>query len=153
MLNDQSSSKTCNSEKKVASNPRKGIGGPKTPEGKIRSSLNALKHGLTAKSPQAIELIYGESQARQQEILCNLMRRYHPTYYLQEELVAKMWKYAKNCDYAEMMLKRLSNMRHKSKYLSARIKLEQRIRMQRIHFNRADAAFKETKNMRWKKRA
>jgi hypothetical protein len=38
-------------------NTRKGIGGPKTEEGKRRVSTNALKHGLSATSEQAMEAL------------------------------------------------------------------------------------------------
>ena len=36
---------------------RRGSGGPKTTQGKRRSSLNALKHGIYAKTPKALEKV------------------------------------------------------------------------------------------------
>ena len=60
----------------TATGSRKGIGGPKTPEGKRRVSLNAMKHGLTASSNQGLERI-AETIGTDFETILDLMRTYY----------------------------------------------------------------------------
>lgn len=69
---------------------RNGRTGPKTPEGKRRSSLNALKHGLTAKSPQAFELITGTCQETFEEVLDKMRSYYWPRDPIEDELVTRI---------------------------------------------------------------
>jgi hypothetical protein len=57
--------------------------GPKTPEGKARSSQNALRHGLTAESPT----LPTESQDDFQTLLNAYLDRYHPADAIETELV------------------------------------------------------------------
>lgn len=69
---------------------RKGIGGPKTPEGKLRSSLNALKHGLRAESEQAMQLL-NEQVGRDYEDLYEEMRaHFKPRDPLEDVLVRRI---------------------------------------------------------------
>ena len=76
-----------------------GKGGPKTPEGKRRSSLNALKHGLTAKSPQAFEIILRDCEACYREIHDNMQAYYRPADPVEKELVKRIavcaWRLAR----------------------------------------------------------
>jgi hypothetical protein len=53
---------------------RKGIGGPRTKRGKLRSSLNALKHGLRARRPEAAGQATGAFRAWR----ARLIRRWAP---------------------------------------------------------------------------
>jgi hypothetical protein len=57
--------------------------GPTTPEGKARSSKNALKHGLTAQ----LDTLPGESQEDFQTLLESHMTQYQPVGALEEDLV------------------------------------------------------------------
>ncbi len=61
--------------------------GPSTPEGKARSAMNALKHGLRARS---FGLLPGESQAEWAEHLGDLRASYRPQDAGEEKLVAGM---------------------------------------------------------------
>jgi hypothetical protein len=60
--------------------------GPKTPEGKAVSSMNALRHGLTASRP----LLPGESQECFDEILKDYMEEYEPVGRAEVDLVHRM---------------------------------------------------------------
>ena len=68
---------------------RKGIGGPKTPEGKRRSSQNARKHGLRAAEP-AMEQLMAASIA---ETADGFARRYRPSNVIEEAIVRQMAHY------------------------------------------------------------
>jgi hypothetical protein len=59
--------------------------GPKTPEGKARSRMNALKHGLRARQ---FGLLPEESQAEWAEHVADLRRCYGPVDEAEEKLVA-----------------------------------------------------------------
>ncbi len=76
----------------AASSPRKKPG-PKTPEGKARSRMNALKHGLRARE---FGLLAAESQAEWAEHLADLRAALGPVDGFEEKLVAglaaAMWK-------------------------------------------------------------
>ena len=50
--------------------------GPRRPEGKYRSSVNAMKHGLAA---ETIALLPGENKQGCQALLTALMRLYRPS--------------------------------------------------------------------------
>jgi len=52
--------------------------GPKTAEGKKRSSMNALKHGLTAKSPHAIAAAEQDSKLKFANFLSAVRETYKP---------------------------------------------------------------------------
>src|SRR5712692_5712794 len=60
--------------------------GPKTPEGKAVSSMNALRHGLTASGP----LLPGESQESFDELLKEYMEEYEPDGPGERDLVHRM---------------------------------------------------------------
>src|SRR5260370_22347637 len=60
--------------------------GPKTPEGKAVSSMNALRHGLTASRP----LLPGESQESFDELLKEYMEEYEPDGPGERDLVHRM---------------------------------------------------------------
>ncbi len=67
--------------------------GPATPEGKARSSRNALKHGLAAADHL---LLAGEDQAAYEELLANLVAETEPGTELEAQLVRRLasalWK-------------------------------------------------------------
>ncbi len=81
--------------------------GPKTPEGKRRSSLNALKHGLHAKSSHAQKAIADWYYIDFQAIYDRVRGHYRPLDPMEEELVNRiarcMWRLAR----AEAMEARL----------------------------------------------
>jgi hypothetical protein len=66
--------------------------GPRTPEGKSRSRLNALKHGLTARTP----VLPGEDaeahQARIETFVTSLEPRNELEQYLAEEAAQASWQ-------------------------------------------------------------
>jgi hypothetical protein len=64
--------------------------GPRTPEGKRRSSLNALKHGLTAVSPQAQEQIAQEFECNCEAVYEQMVEYYQPKDALENVLVRRI---------------------------------------------------------------
>src|SRR5215510_2766816 len=66
--------------------------GPVTPEGKQRSSVNAIRHGLLAKCV----LIPGESAEAFHEVLNQFVAHFSPLDYVEfgfiEEMVASYWR-------------------------------------------------------------
>lgn len=69
---------------------RAGIGGPKTEEGKRKSSLNALKHGLTARSSQAFRKITEECGFTYELVRLNMYEYYRPMDAVEELLVDRI---------------------------------------------------------------
>lgn len=67
---------------------RKGIGGPKTAEGKRKVSLNAIKHGYYANSEQALQLL-AEEIGRDYDDLYTEMRAYYGPMDPIEELLVR----------------------------------------------------------------
>ena len=72
---------------------RKGIGGPKTPEGKARSSRNAIKHGLTSREPV---LLPHESREAWEQFSHDFVESLHPEgaaeLALAEEMALTLWR-------------------------------------------------------------
>lgn len=75
---------------------RKGIGGPKTREGKEKIRLNALKMGLHAHSLVGMQAVADVIGVTFEEILEKMMEYYQPADYLEETLVHRIarctWK-------------------------------------------------------------
>lgn len=69
---------------------RKGIGGPKTAEGKMRVSLNALKHGLRAESEQAMDVLNEQVGRDYEEVHEELRAHFKPRDPLEELLVCRI---------------------------------------------------------------
>jgi hypothetical protein len=76
--------------------PRAGIGGPKTPEGKSRSSMNALKHGLNAKTTTAARTMEERTGIAFEEMLEDIEEHYRPTdpveYMLVQRIARSLWR-------------------------------------------------------------
>jgi hypothetical protein len=74
--------------------PSKRSGGPRTTEGKNRSSKNSLRHGLTAANP----VIAVEDEAAWEKHLEGMRESWHPQGYYEDELVRRaavcLWKRA-----------------------------------------------------------
>jgi hypothetical protein len=74
-------------------------GGPRTDEGKQRSSLNAMKHGFYAEAPHALESLEFEPGAEFQPMLERAQDHFRPLDPMEEELVEViarcMWKRAR----------------------------------------------------------
>jgi len=86
---------------------RAGKGGPKTTEGKQRSSLNGLKHGLTAVSPRAIAVIAAEVGVDFETIHAKLRSHFAPSDPLEDQLVARIARCAWRLALAETMERRV----------------------------------------------
>ncbi len=86
---------------------RKGIGGPKTAEGKLRSSLNALKHGLNAVSPQARKIIMQDYEDIYDRICMRMRQHYVPRDFLEEELVKRITRCLARSEYSAKSEKNL----------------------------------------------
>jgi len=71
------------------SNPPKKTG-PSTPEGKLKCSLNALKHGFTARSIQALRKIDQDHGVPFEDVLARLNAHYKPRDPVEEELVVRI---------------------------------------------------------------
>lgn len=80
---------------------RKGIGGPKTPEGKRRSSLNAMKHALYATSEQAMEKLSAEIGRDYVDIHQEMRAHFKPVDPLEELLVRRIARAAWRTLYTE----------------------------------------------------
>ena len=70
-------------------NARKSTG-PRTPEGKARSSKNALKHGLLAREAVITSGLAAENPAEFQALLADLREELRPEGVIQETLVERM---------------------------------------------------------------
>ena len=122
-------------------NNRPRRGGPVTEEGKRRSSLNALKHGLDARSPQAFEQLARETGIEYNAIAEEMYAHFRPADPLEAQLVKRIarcvWRLAR----AEAMEKRIfetgSNRRKPSTSYERILKYE---RLVDIHLHRAIAA-------------
>ncbi len=73
-------------EDQPAQPKRKHGGGPRTTEGKARSSLNALKHGLSARKV----VLKNESQKEFDRLLAGLTEAWHPVDTMEAAIVADM---------------------------------------------------------------
>jgi len=81
--------------------------GPKTKAGKRRSSINALKHGIYAKSPQALESIAAESSTTYEDILFSIRLYFQPRDPIEEELIKRISRCVWRLDVASSMEQRL----------------------------------------------
>jgi len=69
-------------------------GGPKTEEGKNRSSLNAMQHGFYAEAPHALESLDSEQGVEFQPVLEKARGCFQPADAMEDELVhliARCW--------------------------------------------------------------
>ena len=74
----------------VNSKSRKGIGGPKTPEGRRTVSLNAIKNGLYAKSAQAMQVLAEQVGRDYQDLYAEMRGYFKPKDPLEELLVRRI---------------------------------------------------------------
>jgi len=76
--------------------------GPKTAEGKKRSSLNALKHGLHASAPHAVAAVESDCRVEFQPYLDKALAYYQPWDPIEEEMVNHiarcLWRLARAAD-------------------------------------------------------
>ena len=81
---------------------RVGIGGPKTEEGKKRSSLNSLTHGARAKSPHALAAMEAASALEYQPFLDRVLSYYAPNDPIEDVLAERiarcLWRLARSTD-------------------------------------------------------
>lgn len=84
--------------------------GPKSAEGKKRSSLNALKHGLTAKAPHALQAVAEQFYVDFDPILDDVRKHYRPVDPIEEGLVKRiarcMWRLARAESMEDRLLER-----------------------------------------------
>lgn len=128
--------------------------GPKTEEGKRRSSLNAMKHGLTAKSAQAMQRLAEELNVNSREIHERMRLHYQPQDALEEELVKRIADCLCRLERARGMENRV--MSRQPDPLRPTASYERIIRYERsidVHLYRAIAALERKKAASHKKTA
>lgn len=69
---------------------RKGIGGPKTPAGRRRVSMNAIKHGYYAKTDQAMEILEEQVGRNYGAVYEEMRAHFKPRDPLEELLVRRI---------------------------------------------------------------
>jgi hypothetical protein len=69
---------------------RKGMGGPKTPEGKARAALNAMKHGLWAESRDGLAVVAEQVGASFEDVHEEMCMHYHPCDCVEAVLVRRI---------------------------------------------------------------
>lgn len=74
----------------MADGSRKGIGGPKTAEGRRRVSLNAIKHGYYANSEGALKLLADEIGRDYADLYAEMRAHFKPMDPLEELLVRRI---------------------------------------------------------------
>ncbi len=89
--------------------------GPKTPEGKKRSSLNALKHGLRAESPHAVEQLTRELGYRPERVNSIAVEYFQPKDEEEQELVREISAHLTMFDNCSKMIKQKTARRPASK--------------------------------------
>jgi len=114
------------------------LGGPRTPEGKKKSSLNALKHGLYAKSSHALDDITNAHGVDFRNVLDQMNRHYRPADPVEKQLVLRIarcvWRLSLSASMEERLLERGGNgLRPGSSYEKI-LKYE---RLVDIHLHRA----------------
>lgn len=95
----------------TAASSRKGLGGPRTPEGRKRSSLNALKHGLTARSKHGMEEITRVVGATYLDFVEVMTRHYRPIDPVEDTLVRRIARCAWRIHLSEKMEDHILNRR------------------------------------------
>lgn len=74
----------------MSDSSRKGIGGPKTEEGKLRSSLNAIKNGLHVRSELGIQALEETVGCTYAETLERMRAHFRPMDPLEDVLVRRI---------------------------------------------------------------
>lgn len=114
------------------------LGGPRTPEGKKRSSLNALKHGLYAKSTHALDDVADAHGIDFKDILDQMNRHYRPADPVEEQLVQRIarcvWRLSLSASMEERLLERGGNSVRPGASYDRILKYE---RLVDIHLHRA----------------
>jgi hypothetical protein len=124
-------------------------GGPKTAEGKKRSSLNALKHGLTAKSPQAKKVIEDRCKSNLDSTYRYLDMKFNPKSADEKRLVEKMARCLYNYVRAKAMLRAMLKKNPRwPRYSPAYLRITGYIVKQEDGFNRARAILRELNKLR-----
>jgi len=122
-------------------NERNSRGGPKTPEGKARSSMNALKHGLYAITPRAMRTIAEEAGITYEAILEDMCGYYRPADPVEMQLVKRIarcsWRLALAEGMEKRVLQRHAPANRPGTSYDRILKYERHVD---IHFHRAIAA-------------
>ena len=115
--------------------------GPKTAEGKRKCSLNALKHGLNARSPQALRKLAEEREASLEDIQQRMRLHYRPVGPVEEELVRRIgrcvWRLSISAAMEERLMERQPNAPRPGVTYEHILKYE---RLVDIHLHRALSA-------------
>ena len=126
--------------------PKRG-GGPTTPEGKKRCSLNALKHGLTARSPQALEQLSEQSGIPFDEVLAEMTRHYAPADPVEKQLVMRIarcvWRLSLSAAMEQRLIERRPDAFRPSSTYDRILKYE---RLVDIHLHRALSALERKRD-------
>jgi len=88
-------------------NTAHGQTGPKTEEGMMRSSLNALKHGLTARSPSSLHAIEAEAGVEHEDLLDRARSTYWPVDQIEDQLCKRIALCLRRLAQTETMERRL----------------------------------------------
>ena len=128
--------------RRLADSPTSGPkGGPRTPEGKARCSLNALKHGLNATSPEAMAILASEAGVDLNMILDDVRAHYRPADLIEDELAKRIAKCVWRLALADTMEMRvLQRNAAPSRPCPSYEKIMRYERLVDIHLHRAIAA-------------
>jgi len=127
---------------------RKGIGGPRTAEGKRKSSLNALKHGLYAVSPHGLEQVADLIGRTYEDVLKELRACYRPLDAVEETLVRRIARCSWRILMSETMEDHLINRRgFKPRVSVSRERLMRCERLTDIQLHRAIEALQKRRDV------